>query len=601
MNTQEAQRKAAEGVTWDLSELYSGPDDPRIDQDLKEVNTAAQDFASRYRGSITNDITSAQLAEAMQELEGFLDKAYRPTCYSQLLFSANTADDRAGALMQSVQEKMTEIATHLIFFDLEWIKVDDQVAEQLIADPKLERYGHHLRTIRKYKAHRLSEPEEQIMAQLENTGAAAFQRLFDQVMGDMRFPVSLPSGPTEMGEEEVLTLLHNPDRATRKAGADALTEGLKGNRRLLTFIYNNLVQDHAVSDRLLKYEDPMDSRNLANEIDRSTVDALLTSCEANTDLVQRYYRLKAKLLGIDDFSEYDRYAPIESGEEKIIPFGEAREIVLDAYKAFSPDMAGIADKFFEHRWIDAEVREGKRGGAFSHGMVPSTHPYVFLNYTGGRRDVQTLAHELGHGVHQYLGSQQGLFHADTPLTTAETASVFGEMLVFQRLLRDTPDRQAKLALLCGKLEDSFATVFRQAIMTRFEQSVHHARRTEGELTTERINTLWMEANRKMFGDSIELREAYGYWWMYIPHFIHTPFYTYAYSFGELLVLALYKRYEEEGESFVPRYLELLSAGGSNKPEVLLKKAGVDITHADFWNGGLAVLRSMVEEVEALVS
>ncbi len=599
MSTQEEKRLAAKGITWNLGDLYEGPDDPNIKGDLEACVKAADEFAATWRGKIDNNLTAAALAEAMKELEAFLDQAYRPVCYAQLLHSADTLNEKAGALLQYVQEKATELSTRLIFFDLAWIEVDDAVAGKLLADPALERYAHHLRTLRKYKPHRLSEAEERIMAELDNTGSSAFQRLFDQQLADMRFDVDLPTGRATMSEEEVLALLHSPDRATRKAGADALTAGLKANRRLLTFVFNNLVQDHAVGDRLRRYADPMDARNLANEIDRRTVDALLDSCDKRAGMVQRYYRIKAKLLGITDFADYDRYAPMTAEEDRIIPFAEAKDMVLESYGAFSPQMADIAGEFFTKRWIDAEVRDGKRGGAFSHGMVPSTHPYVFLNYTGGRRDVQTLAHELGHGVHQYLSRKQGLFHSDTPLTTAETASVFGEMLVFQRLLKETPDPKARLALLCGKLEDSFATVFRQAVMTRFEQSLHKSRREQGELPADQINRLWLDANRIMFGDSIDLRDDYGFWWMYIPHFIHTPFYTYAYAFGELLVLALYKRYEEEGKDFVPRYLDLLSAGGSERPEVLLSKAGIDITHPEFWNGGLDVLEAMVGEVEKL--
>ncbi len=601
MSISTGKREAARGITWNLGDLYQGIDDPAIDRDLAEADRKAEAFAATYRGAIDASLATGTLAAAMQELETLSDLAYRPFCFAQLAFAADTANEKIGALLQRVQEKVTETGTKLLFFDLAWIEVPEEHARTLMDDPALARYRHHLENIRKYRPHRLSEPEERILAELDNTGSSAFQRLFDQILADMNFHVKLPSGAADMNEEEVLTLLHDPDRNVRRAGADALTAGLKSNRRIFSFIYNNLVQDHAVHDRLRSYTDPMQSRNLANEIDRTTVDALLEACESNAATVQRYYRIKARLLGITDFTDYDRYAPLQAADETLIPFDQARAMVLDAYGAFSPDMSRIAGEFFTNRWIDAEVRNGKRGGAFSHGMVPSTHPYVFLNYTGGRRDVMTLAHELGHGVHQYLARKQGLFHADTPLTTAETASVFGEMLVFQRLLKETPDPKARLSLLCGKLEDSFATVYRQAIMTRFEQSVHAARRSEGELPVETLNRLWLDANRIMFGDAITLREDYGYWWMYIPHFIHTPFYTYAYSFGELLVLALYQKYEQEGASFVPKYLELLSAGGSESPEVLLGRAGIDIRHPEFWKGGLVLLSGMVDEVERLAA
>jgi oligoendopeptidase F len=342
----------------------------------------------------------------------------------------------------------------------------------------------------------------------------------------------------------------------------------------------------------------MDERNLANEIDGATVGALMQACEGGAQLVPRYYRLKARLLGLERLYDYDRYAPlpVAAGERS---FSDARRIVLDAYRDFSPQMSEIAELFFERRWIDAELRPGKRGGAFSASTVPSVHPYVLLNYTGNLRDVMTVAHELGHGVHQYLARDRGLFEQDSPLTTAETASVFGEMLVFRRLLAEEKDPAIRLALVCGKLEDAFATVFRQVVMTRFEEALHATRRSEGELATERINELWLEANRPMFGDAVELTEDYGVWWMYIPHFVHSPFYCYAYAFGELLVLALLRRYDAEGAAFVPRYLDLLRAGGSDEPPVLLARLGVDITDPDFWRGGLGVLEELVAEAESL--
>jgi oligoendopeptidase F len=367
---------------------------------------------------------------------------------------------------------------------------------------------------------------------------------------------------------------------------------------VLGFIFNTLVQDKAFDDRRRGYPHPMAARHLANEAQRESVDALLKACVGRYDLVARYYRLKARLLGLDTLADYDRYAPLP-GVEGQRSFDEARRIVLDAYRDFSPRMAESAARFFTERWIDAELRPGKRGGAFSASTLPSLHPYVLLNYTGNLRDVMTVAHELGHGVHQSLASVQGLFEQDTPLTTAETASVFGEMLVFRRLMREERDPRVRLALLCGKLEDAFATVFRQVAMTRFEQALHAARREEGELPLERVNQLWMEANRPMFGDSVQLSDDYAWWWLYIPHFVHSPFYCYAYAFGELLVLALLRRHDEEGAAFVPRYLALLEAGGSDSPERLLAAMGLDITDPAFWRGGLALLEELLEQAEAL--
>ena len=396
----------------------------------------------------------------------------------------------------------------------------------------------------------------------------------------------------------MLALLYAPEREIRKEGARALSVGLRDNARTLSFIFNTLLQDKAVDDRLRSYAGTMDSRNLANEIDGRSVDSLLDASVARYPLVARYYRLKAKLLGLDQLFDYDRYAPLGDAAGTR-GFDEARRIVTSAYRDFSPRMADIAERFFDERWIDAELRPGKRGGAFSASTVPAVHPYVLLNYTGNLRDVMTVAHELGHGVHQSLAAGNGLFEQDTPLTTAETASVFGEMLVFRRLMREEKDPKVRLSLLCGKLEDAFATVFRQVAMTRFEQSLHAARREEGELPIERINALWMDANRPMFGDSVELTDDYAWWWLYIPHFVHSPFYCYAYAYGELLVLSLLNRYDEEGDDFVPRYLALLSAGGSDSPAALLSRIGLDVTDEGFWDGGLALLERMLEEAEAL--
>jgi oligoendopeptidase F len=394
--------------------------------------------------------------------------------------------------------------------------------------------------------------------------------------------------------------LHSPDRATRAAAARAITEALQGQSRVLTFILNTLVQEHADQQKLRHMPDPMHDRNLDNEITRAGVDALLAACEAKMGMVARYYDLKRRLLGLETLADYDRYAPL-SAERPNCPYDEAKAMVLDAYRAFSPRVADIAETFFARHWIDAEPRPGKQGGAFSSGALPEVHPYILMNYTGTARDVMTLAHELGHGVHQYLARPRGLFSFHAPLTTSETASTFGETLVFRSLLRGQTDPRAALALLCGKIEDSFATIFRQAVMTRFEQSLHRARAERGELDADAIGELWMDANRAMFRGTVELTEDYRRWWSYIPHFIRTPFYVYAYSFGELLALALVRRYDERGAEFVPRYLDLLAAGASDSPQALLAKLGMDIADPGFWQTGLAVLEQMVEQAEALAA
>jgi len=596
----------AAGVRWDLSDLYAAPDDRAIDGDLDRALARSRGFAERHRGRVAA-LAAADLAEAIDELETLNEPVARAANYSQLSFAADTSDPRNGALVQRVQERISEIRNTLLFFELEWVAVGDETADALLADPALAGRRHLLQSMRRYRPHLLSEPEERILEETANTGRRAFSRLFDEIMSGMRFQVRVEdaegegerAGATEeLGEEEVLSRLYSPDRGMRRRASKALTAGLRANAGPLAFIFNTLVQDKAVDDRLRAYGAPMDARNLANEIETSSVAALLSACVDHYPLVARYYRLKAAILDLDRLEDYDRYAPLP-GSDRSVGFEDAKRLVLDAYGDFCPEMADVARRFFDERWIDAELRPGKRGGAFCASTVPSVHPYVLLNYTGNQRDVMTVAHELGHGVHQTLASAQGLFEQDTPLTTAETASVFGEMLVFRRLMKLESDPKARLALLCGKLEDAFATVFRQVCMTRFEESLHAARRSEGELPLTRIDELWLEANRPMFGDSVHLSDDYGCWWLYIPHFVHSPFYCYAYAFGELLVLALLRCYDEQGESFVPRYLDLLRAGGSQSPESLLARLDIDITDPAFWRGGLALLEGMVAQAEEL--
>ena len=590
----------AEGITWNLSDLYLNLEDPQIEKDFKDAFSKAKSFEEKYRGKINSEtITPTFLLKAVKELESISEQTGKLISYAYLMFATDTSNPKHGAFLQSIQEKTTEIRKHLMFFELEWIALPDEIANHLLEDEVLSRYSHFLQTERRYKPHKLNEPEEKILDEKANTGSRAFMRLFDEVINNIRFKVKLDSKIKHFTESETLALLYDTDRNKRKAGAIGLTKGLKENAHVLTYIFNILVQDHTSNDRLRSFTDPMASRHLDNEIDKPTVDALMTACEKNFDMVEKYYNLKKRLLGLKKFHDYDRYSPIFP-ERKTIGYKESKKIVLEAFGLLSPRMAEIAKEFFDNSWIDAELRSGKRGGAFSHSTVPSVHPYVFLNYTGRLRDVMTLAHELGHGIHQYLSRKQGYFQCHTPLTTAETASVFGEMLVFHTLKESEKDPKTRLSLLCSKLEDIFATVFRQVVLTRFEEKLHHARRNEGELTSSRINELWIEANKPMFGDSVELTKDYAWWWMYIPHFIHSPFYCYAYSFGELLVIALYQKYQNERNLFVPRYIELLSSGGSDAPEKLLARVGVDITDPNFWQGGLDLLREMVNEAVALV-
>jgi oligoendopeptidase F len=595
--TTEASAGPAAGVRWDLSDLYPEPAEATIERDLDVAEAAAVRFAERYRGRVAA-LDAAALATALDELEALLEPPGRAGAYAGLRFAADTSVPANGALLQRVQERGSAVRNAIVFFQLEWVAASDAHAAARLASPALARRRHLLESMRRYRPHVLSEPEERILEELANTGERAWGRLFDEILAAARFRVTLGSETKELSEEETLALLYDTDRERRRAAAAGLTEGLKQHARILAYVFNTLVQNKATEDRMRAYPDPLAARHLSNEIDAASVQALLGASERAFPIVQRYYRLKARLLGLDTLLDYDRYAPVGEAHSHVA-FERARQIVLDAYRDFSPAMAELAGRFFERRWIDAELRPGKRGGAFSASTVPSVHPYVMLNYTGTLRDVMTVAHELGHGVHQSLAREQGLFEQDTPLTLAETASVFGEMLVFRRLLKEERDPKTRLALLCGKIEDAFATVFRQVAMTRFEEKLHAARRSEGELPIERISALWLEANAPMHGDAVRLSDDYAWWWLYIPHFVHSPFYCYAYAFGELLVLALLRRYDEEGEAFVPRYLDLLRAGGSQAPATLLAKLGLDVTDPRFWDGGLAVLDAMVREAEEL--
>jgi oligoendopeptidase F len=591
---------SADGISWDLSDLYGSLQDSRITADLDSAMSRAQAFEKAYRGRIDvpGGPAAPLLLEALRELESLYEQLDRPAAFAGLLHAAKTDDPARGALLARTREQRTAVNQHLIFFDLEWIKLPDDAARALIAHPQLARYRHYLDQKRAWRPHYLSEPEEKILDEKSVTGRSAFVRLFDETVASMRFPFEHGGRVETLTMQQINSRLYDPDREVRRAAAAGLTRGLQDQARLLTYLFNNLVLDHQADCRLRHFADPMGPRNLANEISDAVVEALMTAAERHHATVQRYYRLKSRLLGIAPLQDYDRYAPLFP-DQPVCDWPRARQIVEESYQAFSPKAGAIIRQFFERRWIDAELRPGKRGGAFSSSAVPSVHPYILMNYTDKLRDVMTLAHELGHGLHQYLARPVGYLQCDTPLTTAETASVFGEMLTFQRLQQIYPDPKTRLAMLCSKIEDAFATVFRQVVLTRFEQSLHRARQQQGELTTEQTNALWLDANRPMHGDVVQLTEGYSWWWMYIGHFIHVPFYCYAYAFGELLVLALVQRYRQEGSAFVPKYLELLSAGGSEAPDVLVSRLGVNVTDPAFWELGLRLLGDMVSEAEKL--
>ncbi len=591
---------SADAVTWDLGDLYAGPDDPRLTQDLDAALTRARTFEATYRGKIATDAGPAAdlLLAALRELEGLAEQMDRPSVYAGLLHAAKTDDPKRGALLSRTREQRTAINKHLIFFDLEWVKLADEPARRLMTSPALAKYRHYLEQQRAWRPHRLSEPEEKLLDEKAITGRAAWVRLFDETVSTMKFPFEHGGKTESLSLQQVLAKLYDSDRGARKAAAEGVTSGLQDNARLLTFLFNNLVLDHRLDCGLRKFGGPMEPRNLANEISQGVVDALMTAAERHHGTFQRYYCLKGRLLGLEPLYDYDRYAPLFP-DMPACDWPTARQLVTESYSAFSPRAGEVIREFFERNWIDAALRPGKRGGAFSSSAVPSAHPYILMNFTDKLRDVMTLAHELGHGLHQYLSRPVGYLQCDTPLTTAEMASVFGEMLTFQRLREVYPQPRTRLAMLCSKIEDGFATVFRQVVLTRFEQLLHAARHEKGELTTEQINELWMEANRPLHGDAVRLTDGYGWWWSYIGHFIHVPFYCYAYAFGELLVLALVQKYKQEGPAFVPRYLELLSSGGSDAPDRLLAKMGVDVNDPGFWELGLRLLGDMVTEAEQL--
>jgi oligoendopeptidase F len=583
------EREIAEEVIWNLGDLYSSPSDPQIEVDAKWLREQVLSFSS-YRGKVAG-LGPADLLQAIERLEKINEQAQKLLAYAYLEFSTQTSNPAASALFQSRKELYSEIRRDTLFFDLEWTKLEDSRAEELASGPLLSKYGHYLISLRRYKPHLLSEPEERILAEKEPAGASAWGALFDKMLSQLRF------GEKKRTESELLSDIYSPDREVRKRAATELSDGLQSILLPLTHIFNTILFDKSIDDRLRQYPHWLSSRNLSNEADDAMVGALVNAVCSRYDLVERYYRLKRKFLGYDELFDYDRYAPVQVPAEVKTTWDEAKEIVLTSYGDFSPEMEKIALRFFKEGWIHAPVLPGKRSGAFSHPVVPSAHPYVFLNFTGSRRDVMTLAHELGHGIHQYLARSQGLFNSDTPLTIAESASVFGEMLVFRSVLKRTTSPVERLGLLCSKIEDTCATVFRQVAMNRFEEAVHNGRRTRGELDPDFISSAWIETQTAMFGDSMRLLDHYKIWWSYIPHFVHSPGYVYAYAFGELLVMALYEQYLREGPDFVPKYLAFLGSGGKAKPEELLRPFGVDLADAGFWDRGMRILEELVDEAE----
>ncbi len=582
---------------WDLDPIVAGEGNAGVERQLDEALARAAKFAETYTGRI-GSLDAAGLREAMLELGAILELVDRAGSYAMLEFTTDTADPARGALLQLVQERGTALETQLLFFELEWAALEDEQADALLAGgADLEFCAHHLRSARRYRPHLLSEPEEKVMAEKSLASSSAWARLFGEQVSAIR--VHLGDGTEETPLDTALSNLLSPDREVRRTTAEAVTAALQPGLRTRAFIFNTLLYDKSVDDRLRHYPHWLAARNLANEASDESVLALIHAVRGRYDIPQRWYRLKARLLGLDKIADYDRSATIAS-REPLYSYAQARELVLDTYASFSSEAGAITRRFFDENWIDAPVRENKRGGAFC-ATVAGVHPYVMLNYTARRRDVLTVAHELGHGLHSALAEKQGVFHQSTPLTVAETASVFGETLVFERLLSETSSDTERLELLAGRIDDAIATVFRQMAMNRFEHLVHTRRRNQGELSFDDISQAWVESQGEMLGDAVEITENYRSWWSYIPHFINTPGYVYAYAYGQLLALSVYGRYRQVGEELVPRYLEMLGAGGSRTPEALGEIVGIDLADPGFWDAGLKLVDEQLIEAEALAA
>ncbi len=578
------------GVLWNLDALYDSTADELLQDDLDLCIQEAELVKDVCAGKMA-ELEPAVFARTIRRIERIQVNLGRMDTYAFLNFVTDVKNDAAGAFMQKCKEDASLIHRDLVFFDLEWAKMDQESADAFLAADDTAPYRHFLRNIRRYAKHLLSEPEEALLLEIAPVGKESWLTLFEKLMGNLEF------GTEKRSEEEVLSDLYDAKREVRHAAAKELTEGLQSQLHLLSHIFNTILAGKMIDDRMRKYDSWIASRNLSNELDDKTVKALVDSTTARYDIVQRYYTIKKDLLGLDELQDYDRYAPLPSLPEELVSWQECKKIVLDGFREFSPQMADIAELFYDQNWIHAPLLEGKRGGAFAHPAVPDANPYVLVNYTGNLRDVSTVAHELGHGIHQYLAKEQGYFNSDTPLVLAETASVFAELLIFHKQLDTIDDPAARKAFVCQKLESIFATVFRQISMNRFEDMIHNSRRDAGEVSTDKLSELWMQSQKDMFGNSVTLGEHYRIWWSYIPHFLHTPGYVYSYAFGELLVLALYNLYLEEGGDFIPKYIQLLKAGGVDSPYELLKPFNIDLNDPTFWQGGLQVIENMLKEVE----
>ena len=583
----------AEDVRWNLSDLFASPDDPEIEASLARELEHAKAFETKYKGHVAT-LEPKEFAAMMRELGDYEESAARPEVYAYMLHSQNTQDHAAGRLLARVREAGAERGRHMVFFALELAQISDEHAAKLAADDDASAYRHTVDEARKFRPHQLSEPEERVLTDFSPVGTAAWVRLFEELCA--RITVELDG--KDLMLDEALNLLREPDRALRRKASGAVTEALSADIRTRGYIYNVILQDKAIDDRLRKFPSWISARNLANETSDEAVQALVDAVTSRYDVCVRYYRVKRKLLDVGDLHEWDRYAPLSQAQREL-SWDDARDLVLGSYARFSKRAGSLVEAFFKESWIDAPVVPGKQGGAYCMPVTPHHHPYVMMNFTGKLRDALVLAHELGHGLHDRLASRQHVFDYHPPLTLAETASVFGEALTFDRIMAEEKDPKVRLAMLCNQCEDAFSTVFRQVAFNRYEDASHTLRRTEGELSIEQLSDIFQSKLQAMFGDALILTDEHKVWWSYVGHFLHTPGYVYAYAFGNLLALSVYHRYLELGEGFVDDYLDFLAAGGSTRPDELVRRIGMDITDPGFWDAGLQILDGMVTEVERL--
>ncbi|WP_430474603.1 M3 family oligoendopeptidase [Thalassospira lucentensis] len=581
--------------TWDLTDLYNDPKDPTIRRDLDDAKARSQAFQKNYQGKL-NDLSGDELAAAIVEYEAISEICGKIGSFAQLLYAGDSSDAAIGQFYQSVQEEMTSISSLSLFFGLEINRIEDASLDAKYAESgELRRYRPWLDENRAFRPHQLSDEVEQVLHERRVAGSAAWVRLFDQTMAELRFPID----GKDLTMSDAANMLSSNKVEDRKKAAKSIGDVLGKNIKLLAHVTNTLAKDKEIDDRLRKFATPVSSRNLSNQVEDEVVEALNTAVQnSHADLSHRYYRLKAKWFGVDQLDYWDRNAPLPDDDDRQIDWDTARSTVLKAYGEFSPELADVGQKFFDNPWIDVPPRAGKSSGAFAHPTVPSAHPYLLLNYHGKTRDVMTLAHELGHGVHQVLAGEQGYFLSDTPLTLAETASVFGEMLTFQSMLRSETDPKMKRIMLAGKVEDMLNTVVRQIAFFEFEKRVHDKRR-EGELTVDEICDIWIAVQHESLGDAIRYEDEYKYYWSYIPHFIHSPFYVYAYAFGDCLVNSLYDVYQGAEDGFQQKYLDMLKAGGTKRHQELLAPFGLDASDPAFWQRGLNMIKGMIDELEEL--